>query len=546
LSADALSPYLTLWSKIDFQGPVLRAMGIDPIPEPPFHGRPTFEVARDLARVVGGQIPAVPDGTFLAVTQAVIRWLDVPAKDILLLQQAYLDDYAADRSGLRNGPRHDISAKLRSSRKILKAFRFSTPPGAAGPWHEPIAYKKTRVEGNRQSLALNSVQQLRRLVLALRDACVMAVQAFVGMRISEVCGLQAYPLDPTTGLPACVEIRPSRSGLYDVFYVKGRLFKTTDDWQEVTWVAGLRWRGTPYMPPPIQALIVLERLFKPWRDLGGRTDLMVSLAHGWGLPKRATSIAAIPSDPLVEGQRDWIAQNVALPSSLAHWRVTSHQWRKSFAVYMIRTDSRMLPAVSQHFKHVSLAMTEQGYLGNDVELLGIMEDTATRETARMLCELATGKTIAGGKMAEMIRERAAEIETHLAGKSDDEQLAEMQRLVRSTDVRVWSCDWGWCFFRPETARCCSLQSGGRMKAVRPNEAIRDPSMCCECANLATTREHVPFWLSRRDKWQSILTEHQRNGLEGFALVARDRVKQCNSVLRLMGSDPASLGANHAA
>ncbi len=83
-------------------------------------------------------------------------------------------------------------------------------------------------------------------------------------------------------------------------------------------------------------------------------------------------------------------------------------------MYVIRTDSRMLPAVSQHFKHVSLAMTEQGYLGDDVELLGVMEDTATRETARMLCELATGKTVAGGKMVQMIREGVAEIETHLA------------------------------------------------------------------------------------------------------------------------------------
>ena len=97
-----------------------------------------------------------------------------------------------------------------------------------------------------------------------------------------------------------------------------------------------------------------------------------------------------------------------------------------------------------------------------------------------------------------------------------------------------------------TARCCSLQSGGRMKAVRPNEAIRNPSMCCECANLATTREHVPFWRSRRDRWETVLTEHERNGMEEFVVVATDRIKQCNSVLRLMGSDPASPGANHAA
>jgi hypothetical protein len=419
--------------------------------------------------------------------------------------------------------------------RAIEAFHFSTLPGASGPWRKPIEGGEVTTARHVQAMARRGqVQQVRQLVSELRDACVIALQGFVGMRISEVCGLRAYPLSRATGLPACVEMRSSRSGLNEVFYVKGRLFKTTDNEQEVTWVAGLRPRGTDYLPPPIRALIVLERLFKPWRDLAGRPDLIVSFPKLMGLPKYSTSVGAITTENLRLGQRDWIGRHVTLPPDLAHWRVTSHQWRKSFALYAIRTDSRMLAAVSQHFKHVSLAMTEQGYIGNDIELLGIMEDMATRETARILYEITTGETVAGGKMAELIRERAAKVGAHLAGKTEEERFDEMERMVRSTDVRVWSCDWGWCFFRAETARCHMGESVGRSRAQKPNDAVRSPNTCCACANLATTLEHVPFWTARREKWRQALKQHQRDGNGEFVLVARERINQCDTILRLIG------------
>lgn len=546
LTAQSLNGYLSLWIKLYHQGALLKGAGIDPLPQIPFGGRSGAAVGRDLTRKICSRIPPVPDRVFLPVTQSAISWLDVPSKDILRLQEMVMYGHEESRPVSACGPK----ARRPTSKNLLQAilsFRFSGMPGDPHPWHPSIQNREIALgrRGAINMVSLRPLQKVRHLILSLRDACTIVLQAFIGMRISEVCGLNAYPLDPKTGLPACVEIKPSRSGLYDVFYVKGRVFKMSADSQEVTWVAGLRPHGTSYLPPPIQALVILERLFKPWRDLIGSSALIVSFTGQIALPRNVASIGPIRVEQLAEGERDWIKRYVTLPADLAEWRVTSHQWRKSFALYSIRTDSRMLPAISQHFKHLSVAMTEQAYVGNDAELLGILEETAMRETTRILYEVTTGQIAAGGKMAEMIRERAKDIEARFIGKSESERQAEIDQVVSSSDLRVWSCDWGWCFFRPETARCHVQPLISITRVHKPNDALRNPSTCCACANLMTTQEHVPFWVARRSKWQQALEESRGGADEAYCMVANDKIRQCDAILRLMGVDSTSNGIRHA-
>jgi integrase len=536
LTAGSISKYFSVWIKIYSQGSLLEAAGIRRMPRVPFGGKSAGEIAKEITETVNERIPPVPDAVFLPVTQKAIEWLSGPADDILRLQDVYLNAHERGRRGLPYGPGNSPSSKARAGRQAVQAFQFSAFPGSSEPWHQPLHIRTaTPVRSGKYSIQRGAIQQLRDLVTELRDACSIVLQAFVGIRISEVCGLKALPIDPTTGMPACVEIQPSRSGLYEIFYVKGQLFKTTETPITVTWVAGLRPRGATYFPPPIRALLVLEQLFRPWRTLAEVNDLIVSFSGPKGLPKHRTTITPIVTENLREGQRIWVRHHVQLPAEFANWRITTHQWRKSFALYVIRTDSRMLPAVSQHFKHVSLAMTESAYVGTDADLLGIMEDTATHETTRILHEMITGKARAGGKMAEMIRDRAADIQTHLADMTEQDQRHELGRMVRASDVRVWSCDWGWCFFRPETARCHLPQPGHRVQALKPNDATRNPSTCCSCANLAVTDEHVDFWRARRTKWKKELADYQRLGRDELILVAKDRINQSDAVLRLIGA-----------
>src|SRR3546814_12654076 len=49
------------------------------------------------------------------------------------------------------------------------------------------------------------------------------------------------------------------------------------------------------------------------------------------------------------------------------WRLSPHQFRKTFAKWVGAASDGSLYALKQHFKHLSLAMTD-GYVGSDVEL----------------------------------------------------------------------------------------------------------------------------------------------------------------------------------
>jgi hypothetical protein len=299
-------------------------------------------------------------------------------------------------------------------------------------------------------------------------------------------------------------------------------------------VAGCRPKDSDVLPPSIAALTILEELYRPWRALMGSNDLIVGFRWPTGLPKQAADLRPITSGALAQGQRAWIAKYVELPASAKDWHVTTHQWRKSFALYMVRTDSRLLQAVRQHFKHVSLAMTEQGYLGNDAELLGIMDDTLLQETARILFEVTTGQTRVGGKLPTVIAERRAQIQQHLHGLDAQAQRREIEHLVRSTDMRVYACDWGWCLFRLETARCTAHLGLFKMQARRPDLAQRHPAVCCQCANLAVTPEHAAFWRERLAKYATATRQYQEMGHAGVAAVYRERADQSRAILKMVG------------
>jgi integrase len=517
LTVNHLSYYTKIPILIYAQAEKLARAGVLSIPELPFQGKSAMEVARQLSNKVASLIPPVPDEIFLPITTKVIEWLGIPARDIIELQRVTLK---AREKNLYAKKSRNLSQFIQ--REAIESFRFSPLPGSASPWRPSI---EGRGSDNLKE-SLPAAGQVGLLVTDLKHACVIAIQAFTGMRISEVCSLQAEPIDENTGLPACIKIKPSESGLYDVFYIIGKLFKTAAVSEEVTWVAGLRPYGTDTLPLPIQAILILEELFRPWRRGSGKSELILSFGKGWwgGLPRQFDNIVPALRQELTRRQKDWVSRYVELPYS---WHLTTHQWRKSFALYTLRTDSRMLTAISQHFKHVSLAMTSEHYIGRDLELLGLMDDIAVRETSRILYDLTTGKVPVSGKMGDLLRERLPHIKSRFEGISDKEKRAEIEALVSgSAELRVYSCDWGWCFFRSETSLC---NPGDQ----RPSPIYRCPQTCCDCSNLAVTPEHRPYWSQRLEENQHLVEECRAKGLEHEAFVAKARIVQCQSVLRMM-------------
>ena len=50
------------------------------------------------------------------------------------------------------------------------------------------------------------------------------------------------------------------------------------------------------------------------------------------------------------------------------WHLNTHQGRKTFARFVAKRDRTGLHALQKHFGHVSLAMTDRGYVGTDFAL----------------------------------------------------------------------------------------------------------------------------------------------------------------------------------
>ncbi len=485
----------------------------------PFAGESAHAVAVKLGSRMAGAIPPVPDPVFLPVVSKAMSWLGAPADLIVEWSRAY---HAKNGETVRTSNSYSYGL----NRELNRLWSEVRDPAI-----DPLrGWTKSGEE-----LEMTEIRRMRRLIHDLRSACTIVLQAMLGMRISEVAGLKAEPVDPETGWPACVEVRPSASGLNEIFYVRGRVYKGRHQFQEVEWVAGSRPVGTDVIPPPVEAILVLERLFRPCRDARHLSDLILSTRAFWHDPTTEAQPNGVFSDDLRKGQVRFMQDFVDLPEAYRDWNLTTHQWRKAFAQYVIRSDERLLPALSDHFKHMSLAMTEQGYLGSDPELLGLLDDVATREAARLLFDAVNGTGRIAGKMADTIRENAASIEALMgADGSDADRLARLTSAVAEDDVRVWGAAWGACLFRAETARC-HHQAGGAfdLAARRPRYSHRQPGVCCSCSNLLVSDAHEGFWKERYATNVSLRDEGRAAGEHAVAAVAAERVATAEAILRKM-------------
>src|SRR5205085_330784 len=103
------------------------------------------------------------------------------------------------------------------------------------------------------------------------------------------------------------------------------------------------------------------------------------------------------------------------------WRVskgrilTSHRLRKTYALYVLSVDPRLLPAVKRQFQHLSMAMTERGYWGTNILQIEPVNAVAAQQTAMFMFELATGRTKTAGKMGDQLEVQIVELRAKLSG-----------------------------------------------------------------------------------------------------------------------------------
>ncbi|MCC6789921.1 MAG: hypothetical protein IT547_19000 [Hyphomonadaceae bacterium] len=166
-------------------------------------------------------------------------------------------------------------------------------------------------------------------------------------------------------------------------------------------------------------------------------------------------------------------------------------------------------------------MTAKGYVGTDFDLFELVAHEAQVETADALDRLLSADRLAG-----RMGTRLTDLNAKFRGRAGAEVRRDYIKFILSeTDLSVHACEYGWCVFQAETARC-----GGE---VAPSPAGRAPSVCLSCVNFAVDARHRDFWVERRRRNADLMAG--ASALTQAAL--QEAIDQCDDVLaRLLGGD----------
>jgi hypothetical protein len=263
--------------------------------------------------------------------------------------------------------------------------------------------------------------------------------------------------------------------------------------------------------PVVRAVEILERLSLPMRKASGRRELFLTKTPrgdiipvtGLDISSRIRQFAAYVDVPHHEGKP---------------WPFRPHQFRKTFARFVARRDRSQLMALSDHFKHASIAMSAKGCVGNDFDLKELIDHEGQVETARALDRFLTGDRLAGRMGERIVAQNAA-----FRGRAGEQVRRDYIEFVLSdTDLRIHACDYGWCIFQAETARCGGIAA--------PSEAARCPSTCLGCVNFVVDERYRAYWHDRRERNEALL-----DNASGLTRAVLDNtIGECDRVLASIG------------
>jgi integrase len=497
------------------------------------------------------RIPPLPDEVALPILNEADRWLRYRSDDIIRLHRYYMDLILKFSNEDEDGP----VVLTADQADTVEPFEFSCEPGSNLPWHQPIEviHRIHGIKRQRNFYTLDTLE-VRGLVDALWGACVIVIQAESGMRPGEVVATPSGH-DAERDEQVALLIEQSISGLHEIFYVKSLLGKTVDVPDRQKWVIGARPVGSHFLPGPYLAIKALERLLQPWRDMSGdkevKDQLLIHQGNGSALPKKKRSISVATTTKLLSAQKLFIERHVDLSDlpdrsdlgeNLCRYRETkgrcfiAQQWRKTYAMYTVRTDRRMIPDIAMQFKHLSVAMTESAYIGNDVSLMREVNSQQARQAAALMYRRIRGTAPTTGRLAKIIDEHREAINEIIGERSGTEAITHLAEWCEERGIKVFSSGQGKCAIGlyPSEARCHELAGTIHWSRKAPNFSYREPDVCNGCKCFGIDSDHVDFWENRYVENQTAYLKAKARGLTAGFLAIRERAQVSLRVCKALG------------
>lgn len=192
------------------------------------------------------------------------------------------------------------------------------------------------------------------------------------------------------------------------------------------------------------------------------------------------------------------------------WKLASHQFRRTFAVYAARSCYGDLRYLREHFKHWSIDMTLL-YAANDSMEADLLEEVGDELDAIHQGEVGSwlerGTKLCGGTGRAIVRFRD-QVPIELYG--------DRRRMVAilSENVSIRSTGHGWC----------TAASGRECLGATKLEPLR----CVTCSHSVIGRQHVDFYRRMRTDLLEVLALGDI-GAPGIARV-QDGIARCDKVL----------------
>ena len=515
----------------------LDAAGLPGLPEVPYPGETHHSVGGRLSRVAIGRVKPVPKDVLVPLINAAERFIEGPAIDVIGIALFLSGEVPAVL-----GDSKDRATRAQLGRYLTRKVKFSQFDGK--PWHGPLTDEHERIGAKTLEVKTeSSIELARDLVQDVMAAASILIQGAAGLRISEIEMLEAEKIDEVTGLPDRIEVRVDDTSTIELFYLRGFLVKTTESRIPAEWLVGARVVGANHVPPPVLAV---QRVYEVSRVVDVRTRsgrLFVGPAGGaWEyFAGKATPLTGPQMQSL---QRAFAANYVERGLLERREILRTHGWRKSFAQFVFGVDATLGPALSQHFKHLQMAMTMEAYVTNDPSLLGYLDSERAMETARDLYEITTGRQAAAGRLGRQMAEHWQQFADLIAGKGEQEGIAVLHAFVLAHQVPFWFLEWGNCgvTFAPNEAACHREAGTTSWRNTTPNFGYRDLDVCAGCTRLLILRRHLPFWRDRYRRLKAAWDGLDESTGAVFRAALRKKLVQAKAVIRALDGPIIDEGA----
>jgi len=340
-------------------------------------------------------------------------------------------------------------------------------------------------------------------IFHLRSACALIVLITTGIRAHEILSLEV-----------------------------GCCFSTTDeDGTKYCWIRGVSTKtgvgATEWLCPAIchQAVIVLEKISKPLRNMlsenvmSSQVDISPLKASKNYQNKNKLFLLKPLNKKISIRPLNFPTFQADLKKFVLHcgvqWNFSTHQCRRTFAVYVVKNALGDLRYLRDHFKHWSIDMTAM-YAENelqDKELFGEIYVAACDEKYKKIRHWLDPDTPLSGGMAQTIKVFRSKGESIRYYKNHSEMVQNVSESIylRATGVAWCTADLGGC-------------DGGK---------AFDNTKCGDCRHSVIDDRFLPRWKAIYNQ-QLELIQLEDIGIAGKDLAHR-ALDRCKKVLTELGA-----------